>query len=374
MIILLSPYLPAVDVGGCARQVYDFLRFARLRGYDVFLISFCSDSDRQKITALQPYCADLHVEYVENYDRFPPQAPGMSERIASLCSQGARHVLQCEASFMARYIPKEIRAASLLIEHEILSSFFIQQALFERDPVRKSVLWARSFKKFFECRVWYRRFNKIIVFSEADQVRLKRRYNLSNTEVIPLGIDLDNYPTVVRVDKCYDMIFVGSFSHAPNADAARYFCEKILPHVREKLPGVSVLFAGTDPPPELTRLAASDENITFTGYVPDVRAYYWKSRVFIAPLRYGTGACYKILEALAMQMPIVATPTAVRGFEVNGHIRIADQPREFADNVVDLLRNPDKSKALATHARQGIGPRHNWNNILGQYGNLYRTL
>lgn len=373
-IILLSPYLPANDTVGCARKIYDFIRIARQRGHVIFLFAFCSEADKQRIAEIKPYCAYIHLEYFKNYGRFPLNAAAFTGKIKSLCKENAIDILQSENSFMLRYTPTGKTIPSVLVEHEFLPASFYQRSKFENNPARKVILWGRAFKKLLECRNWYKRVDKIIVFSSSDRYFLQKLYNIPQVEVIPLGIDLNAYTLQNKQDKCYDLIFVGNFSHQPNLDAVLFFYKKILPLIKDRKPDIFVLLAGANPPQSIKRLAIADKNITVTGYVRDLSDYYYKSKVCIAPLRYGTGLSYKLLEALAYGMPIVATSAGARGLEAQGCIEIADKPREFAGKVIGLLNDSNKRQYLVNNSRQIAEHFYNWDTLLDKYEDVYTGL
>jgi glycosyltransferase involved in cell wall biosynthesis len=275
---------------------------------------------------------------------------------------------------MARYIPAGISPPSLLVEHEFLPVSFLQRAKFERNPARKIILSARALKKIPECLKWYRRFDRIVVFSPADRDFLRKFFYISRAVVIPLGIDLNAYPLQDKGERCQDLIFAGNFSHYPNVDAALYFHREILPLIRAKFANTSVLFAGAGPPESIKRLAIADKNITVSGYVPDIAACYAKSKICVAPLRQGTGMCFKVLEALALRVPVVATSVGARGIELKKYIELADKPVEFANKVIGLLENPDKCVAMAGQARRLVEDAHSWEKLLDKYEDVYHSL
>ena len=145
---------------------------------------------------------------------------------------------------MLRYLPKNFKFPSLLVEHEFFPAYFIQKSKFQKNPVSKVILWLRALRKFWQCRSWYKKAKKIVVFTEEDKSALSKLCRSSKVEVIPLGINFNDYPWQNAKGEKYDLIFVGNFSHAPNVDAVIYFYKNILPLVKIKYPNISVVFAG----------------------------------------------------------------------------------------------------------------------------------
>jgi glycosyltransferase involved in cell wall biosynthesis len=373
-ILLLSPYLPSINTSGCARKIYDCLSLLQQRGHDIYLLAFCSEDDRKRIDAIKPYCAHLHLEYLKDYSRYPANSVSIRQKVHSLCKDEDIDILQCEKAYMSQYVPDDIKTASILIEHEILSVSFFEREKLEDSFINKLILSARRTKKRFEEKKWYRKFDKIIVFSENDKELIRSLYNMTNIEVIPIGINLKDYPQQETEKRPYDLIFVGNFSHLPNVDAVLFFYKRILPLIKNKLPNISIMFVGTNLPEDIKGLVRSERNITIAGYVNDILESYSKSKVFIAPIRYGTGMRLKILEALAVNMPVVSTSIGARGVIFNNALKIADNEKDFSDRVIELLTDRNTYEVSAGSGRSIIEKHYNWNLLLDKYENVYYDL
>jgi glycosyltransferase involved in cell wall biosynthesis len=145
------------------------------------------------------------------------------------------------------------------------------------------------------------------------------------------------------------LIFTGSLQYGPNQDAMNWFLHEIFPTLRAQIPGVHLTITGdvgSEPP-------AVGPDVVLTGRVPDVRALVAKSAVSLAPLRVGGGTRLKILEAMAVGTPVVATSKAAEGLDARDgeHLMIADTPRRFAEAVHHLLSDPAGAHAMADRAR-----------------------
>lgn len=373
-ILLLAPYLPAIDTSACSRKIYDCIRLLHKRGHAIYLLSFCSDQDRVRINAISPYCAKLDLEYIRDYTCYPSHSVFLKQKISSLCMDQKIDILQCEKAYMNRYVPENIKIASILVEHDVLSVSFWERAKLTNNFINKLILLARKTKKRMEERNWYSKFDKIIVFSEYDKDTIHNLYGIENIEVIPLGINLEDYPLQQTGEKLYDLIFVGNFFHSPNVDAVLYFYEEILPKIKNRLSNVSVMLVGAEPPDSIKKLVELDKNISVTGYVKDISEIYSKSKIFVAPVRYGTGMRYKILEALVLRIPVVTTSVGARGIKFEKNIKIADTAEEFADVVIGLLSNPAHCEDLANNGRLLVEKNYNWDTLLDRYVNIYYDL
>jgi polysaccharide biosynthesis protein PslH len=372
-VLLLSPYLPASDTSACARKIFDSVKLLKQNGDAVSLISFCSQEDEKRIGGIGSFCAYLYCQRLKDYARYPLNTTFLKSLIKTVCAEEGIDILQCEKSYLSRYIPEDIKVPCLLVEHEILSESFQGQSVLERGIFRKIILSLRALKKTKQETIWYRKFRKIVVFSAEDMGMLKDNYGLSNVEVIPLGINLQDYPYLPGAEKEYDLIFAGNFSHSPNVDATMYFCRDILPLIKNELPEVSLVIAGANPPSGIINLAKEDKNITVTGYVDDILGCYRKARVLIAPIRYGTGMRFKIMEAMALGIPAVTTSLGARGIPKEC-LLIADKPEEFCRQVVRLLGDSTFRNILAAKARVAVKEDFNLSKLVKRYEEIYGRL
>ena len=146
----------------------------------------------------------------------------------------------------------------------------------------------------------------------------------------------DNLPTLTEEPV---MVFIGDYRVPPNVDAVQYFCRDVLPLIHAKVPLAHLLLVGNAPTPEVRALAS--DRITVTGYVPETAPYLQKSRVSVAPLRFGAGMKGKVGEAAAHGIPIVTTSVGFQGMEVKHEedVFVADSAAEFADFVVRLFQD-----------------------------------
>jgi glycosyltransferase involved in cell wall biosynthesis len=147
----------------------------------------------------------------------------------------------------------------------------------------------------------------------------------------------------------------------PNIDAVCYFAEKILPIIRRRVPNAEFRIVGSNPARKVQELSKIP-NTVVTGHVPDVRAYLQDAAVTLAPLRIARGTQNKILESMAMGIPVVATPQAAKGIQAVGErdILVAETPEKFARRVVDLLQNASLRKRLSVAGRKQVEKAHLW--------------
>ena len=165
--------------------------------------------------------------------------------------------------------------------------------------------------------------------------------NSRPASVVPNGVDVDFWQRKSRVLGQNTLIFTGAMNYPPNTDAARYLITTILPLVQRDIPEAEVLIVGHSPTPDLVELG-KQPGVTVTGFVDDVRPYLEQATVFVAPLRFGAGIQNKLLEAMAMELPVVASELAAEGLRTAQgdcpYIEVATTPEHYAALVIAKLQ------------------------------------
>lgn len=182
-------------------------------------------------------------------------------------------------------------------------------------------------------------------------------------EIIPVGIDCARFRKT-KPSLPNTIVFVGVMDFSPNYDAALVLGERVLPRVRRAVPDARVVIVGRNPRPELLHRARSWENFTVLGAVEDVREYLDQATVFAAPIRFASGTQNKVLEAMAMEVPVVTTSTVSEGLRVNSRVplplRVADNMDTFADEVIKLLLSQQERACLGREGRAFVQRYFDW--------------
>ena len=189
-----------------------------------------------------------------------------------------------------------------------------------------------------------RLFDATTVISQTDRDAISPKVN-----IVPNGVDTDyfnvdkmisshdNVSTYQRINvSTYSIVFTGNMSYAPNVDAAQYLIKEIMPFVWSQVPSATVLLAGADPKPAVKALAGP--KVTVSGRLDDIRQAYSSAKVFVAPMRIGSGMQNKLLEAMSMGLPCVTTSIAATplGATPGEHLLVGDTAEEIADLIVKL--------------------------------------
>lgn len=193
-------------------------------------------------------------------------------------------------------------------------------------------------------------------FSDYEIQELRRERPNATLRQIPLFFTDEartaSFPLPVFEDK-EGLLFVGSFTHQPNADAVRWFTREVMPTILAHLPGLVFTVVGPQPPREITRLASS--SVIIAGAVSDeeLAESYRRARLVVAPLRFGAGVKGKIIQAMECDVPVVTTTIGAEGIPDAGlSLSVADDPDSFAELVVRLYTDREVWKAAVAGGRQ----------------------
>ncbi|MCA9913404.1 MAG: glycosyltransferase, partial [Anaerolineae bacterium] len=250
-------------------------------------------------------------------------------------------------------------------------SLYLRRLLGRENSLRSRLnLWiAQQYERFM-----FTPYQKVVVLSEADRDELHSLNPALSLEVIPNGIDLEFFTQGEdQPREAATLLFVGNYEYAPNVDAARLLVQEILPRVRQAIPDARLQLVGNAPPPEL--LALASDAVEITGRVPDVRPYLAQATAFVCPLRLGAGLKNKVLEALAMGIPVVATPLSVDGISVvHNESALVISLNEIATETVRLLDDVALQKTLSQNGRRLIETHYSWQGVANRYDWLYKSV
>ena len=156
------------------------------------------------------------------------------------------------------------------------------------------------------------------------------------------------------------IVFTGAMDYWPNVDAVTWFAAEVLPELQRHQPGLRFHIVGRSPAPAVQALASA--NVVVTGTVPDVRPYLQHAAVVVAPLRLARGIQNKILEAMAMGRPVVASTACVDALSAQpgSEILAAESPQDYVRCIVDLLQNPARARTVGAEGRRRVQNSYTW--------------
>jgi glycosyltransferase involved in cell wall biosynthesis len=285
-------------------------------------------------------------------------------------------VLQLEYTVLGQYAGHFRRIPSILFEHDV---YF--QSIASRLPFMPS--WMERTKarwEYLRSLRW-----ELRMLPQLDRVQVcsrdNRDYLLSFLpelagkidEGLRAGIDTARYSFHNQAREPFTMLFLGSFRHTPNQEALAWFLDRVFPIVRAEEPRARLLIVGSEPPPR--EFLRHPEGVELVGFVEDVREPLARYALFICPILSGSGVRVKLLEAFAAGIPVVSTYLGAEGLaSQDGDIcALADEPEEFAQHVVDLLRDPGKAAAMAARARHEVVTKRDMREMTRQLVDSYRA-
>jgi glycosyltransferase involved in cell wall biosynthesis len=214
------------------------------------------------------------------------------------------------------------------------------------------------------------------VVSPLDKAALQELVPGCRVELIPNGVDLEMFQPVADVEEVAgNLIIFGNMDFLPNYDAAIHFAKDILPLVRKSHPGVTFTVVGTNPLPEVKALEEI-EGVEVTGRVEDLKPYIQRATMLVAPMRFGAGIKNKVLEAMAVEKPVVTNSTGVEAMhpQVCELLCLADDPLAFAAEVCALLDDQQRRIKLGKRGREVMADIHSWQTTAEKYEALFVEL
>ena len=214
-------------------------------------------------------------------------------------------------------------------------------------------------------------FDDCIVVSNEEYDAFKALVPSARCSVIGLGVDTEFFRPTQLNEEWPSLIFVGYMSHSPNVSAILYFHLQVYNALKKRFPNLKLVIVGQNPA-EPIRALANDPSIILTGFVEDVRPYIARASVAIAPFVSGTGTKTKVMEAMAMEKPVVTTQIGAQGINATDcdHFYIADSPAAFANRVEELLLDDIKRKRMGRRAREFVEREHSWAHVTEDIGKV----
>ncbi len=290
-----------------------------------------------------------------------------------------REIAGCDLAYaysssMGNFLRRHTHLPRVMHFAELDSDKWRQYA--EREPFPKSWIFAREARTLLEFeRAIAHEFDQNVLCTPLEQKVFTDAIEDAPSVVVRNGVDLEALtprPELAEPDR---VVFVGVMDYLPNVDGVRWFAEQILPLIRRERPSAQFAIVGARPTAEVTALGRIP-GVTVTGYVDNPRDELARASVSVAPLRIARGIQNKVLEAMAMGLPVVGTTSATQGVEaVPGlHFRLAEQPESFARQVVELLSEPVRARQLGTAARSFVESHYAWDHVLQPFDELIHRL
>ncbi len=270
------------------------------------------------------------------------------------------------SSQMAQYVPAKLRQRVIMDFVDVDSAKF--EAYSEKTRGFSGYMMSREARLLAQYeRSVAQRADASLFVSEEEAALFRARSGADKVHVVENGIDTDIFNPVGQFKRIETMaaliVFTGQMDYRPNVEAVVWFVETILPHIRLRHPQARFAIVGRHPT-DAVKALAKQPGVIVTGEVADVRGWLAAASVVVAPLKLARGVQNKVLEAMSMARPVVASKAAAEGIDHAGTIRIGNSVGEIAEEVIDLLNDPVKAAALGASAREQVKRRYSWENCL----------
>ena len=339
-----------------------------------------STEEAAEARGIAPYCAHFDVAEVREpvqaarmVLRLPTPTPSsmgyfysstLERRVRTLLARERFNLIFVHCSSVAQYVADVRGVPKILDFGDMDSQKWLDYARYKPFPL-SSGYRLEGIKLEREEKRLARLFDLCTATTRAEWETLEG-YGLGvASDWFPNGVDSDFFSPGAEPYEPDTISFIGRMDYYPNQQCMFDFCANVLPRLRTRRPQIKLLIVGADPSPAVRKLSQLP-GVTVTGSVPDVRPYLRRSAATVAPLNIARGTQNKILEAMAMGVPVVTTPAAAGGVdaEAGEHYLVARTHDEQADAVLALLENPAQRARVAAAGRARMCSHHSWSHSM----------
>ena len=372
-IFVLLPRIPYPLEKGDKLRAYNQVK--ELAKHNEIVLCALSDKkvDEQKaFQALQPYCSSINFIKINKAQIFWGLIRAFFKGWPMQCGYFYnRHAAQRINALINKHQPTmlfgQLLRVAEYIRHKDIPKTIDYQDIFSYGMKRRAdiasfitrPIYAMEYRRLkrYEAAI-FDDFDVKTIISEPDRALFphERREEIL---IIPNGVDHEFF-TPRQAKKQYDIVFTGNMSYAPNVNAVEYLANEILPRVWKALPEAKMYIAGATPDPRVKKCAS--ERLIVSGWLDDIRDAYAQSRVFIAPMRIGTGLQNKLLEAMSMGLPAITTPLAngSLGAKPDEEILVGNTAEELAQHIITLLTDQEKAEQIAQAGFEFTNRVYDW--------------
>ena len=270
-----------------------------------------------------------------------------------------------------------VRPAEYLIGTKIKKILDYQDALsigFERRSKKSSFprslfykMEAERLKKFE--RFLFDKFDLKLIITDEDKKHINHQ-DKYKIVVIQNGIDTSYFTPELDTKRDIDILFVGNMQYEPNILCVKYIVNEILPRIKLHKSNIKLMIAGAEPTKEVQSLA--DEDVIITGKLDDIRQAYNRGKIFLAPMQTGTGLQNKLLEAMAMKLPVVTSELCNKALlaKENEQILIGRSPSEYAEHCIELLNDSFLYEKISNNGYNFVINNFSWEHNIKKLNEL----
>lgn len=390
-ILMLTPYLPYPLHSGGQIRSYNLIKNLSKK-HQITLFSFIrSQKESIHIAELKKYCTkvkvfkrrqawDLRNILISALTPYPFLVSiYLSQQVKRAIRQelaSSYDLIHAETFYVMPNLPKPTNIPTLLVEQTI--EYMVYQRFVEDFKLifLKPMLYFDVFKiKLWEKYFWQKA-TRLAAMSLSDKQIMESSVKNRKVDVVANGVDIQYFAKSKKPSSLSQTIlFVGNFKWLPNKDAAKFLVTDIWPKIHQRLPKAQLWIVGRNPTREILDLS-NQENVTVSGQVDDIREVFQKASVLLAPIRNGRGTKYKVLEAMASQVPVVTTKLGIEGIAAvnQASVMIAESAEDLANKTIQVLIDLNLAGKLAISGRKLVYNQYNWQVISKELDQIYQQL
>lgn len=290
----------------------------------------------------------------------------------------AIHLTSLSLAVVLNYLPSEIRRKIVLSAVDSYSMFMERRLKTESSTLKRLVSKIEFIRGAKFEKKYYQMPGAVLFVSEVDSNYAQSAFgHHKNIFHIPLGVNTEYFKKDQSFSTApYKIIFTGNLSYGPNKNACLFLAKEVLPLLKNRIPNLQLILAGSNPPKELSQY--KNENLIITGFVDDLRPYIDRSHLFVSPLMFGAGMKYKVLEAFSMQKICLCSSISVDGIHcIDGEHCIVVKNNDastWSETIMQALDNIENLEKMGKSAQQLIVDNYSWTAIRSQYRSIYERL
>lgn len=383
-ILIITPRIPYPPYRGDKLKIFNLSKILA-KNNEVHIITFYrKNSDKKFIEPLDDLGIKVHLvkhtllkSFVNAFLAIFKQIPFQVAWYNSQKMQIELNKLEQKEKFdvayfhlirTAQYYPQKNNVTKLnVIDFTDAVSLYLSR-IYEREKNYFKKLFIKSeLKRINVYEKICEKFDMLFICSEIDKNFLLKKGIKQKIEILNNGFDTDYFKGDQNNYDKKRIIFTGNMPYYANSDAAMYFAKEIFPLILKHDDEIKFFIVGQYPPLKIKQLA--NKNIIVTGFVKDIKEQYLLSAVNVAPMRFGAGTLNKVIESIALGVPVVATSLAVAGLpkELERFVFVADTPTEFSKKVLEIMKNDKIRNEQMVEGKEVIKNLLSWNSIVQNF-------
>lgn len=381
-VLFVTPYVPSV----IRARSFNFIKGLVAKGHSVSLISLCSGNE-EVTPELADTCTRVITVKMGKWTQMTNCVRALlageslwvgscwsrqvNEAVAAECSSTEYDVLHVEHIRASSYARSARARATVLDAVDCMGPLVRKIALGKRNPLARAILKMESRRLDRREAEIAQGFDRVVITSDIEKQLLASKLPSAVIDVVPIGVDLSEFEVGALPTSEAKLVFTGKMSYFPNSDGASWFAKEVFPELVSRHSQATLTIAGAEPPAEIQKLSR-DSRIVVTGRVAKLSDVLHKSSIAVCPLRIAAGAQFKVIEAMACGLPVVASPLAARTITNCESLLVADTVDEWVGHLCRLIESPDEARELGMRNRAYVEQNCSWASSVDRLERVYQ--